>query len=132
MNKEQFRKLQQKWYDIISGLGFEDAEEFKGDALVLKQRAAYPLRKVNSITKAAKEEYFLLLSQMVQDESTTFRNALHKHVLSRRAEGISIKIISEETSMHRQGIRFLIRRYEMAWGIRYYTPEQLNNYKKTG
>ncbi len=78
-----------------------------------------------------KEEYFTVMYQMSQDETTAFRNETDKYILIRHSEGLTAKEIIKELAllgkaMHRHSIRFIIRKYEMAWGIKSYTNKQLN------
>jgi hypothetical protein len=81
-----------------------------------------------------KEEYFRCMSQKALDENTFFRNETDKHILIRYSEGAKIKVIMEELSKlgmnkARDSIRYIVRRYEMAWGLKHYSPKQLH--KKT-
>lgn len=135
MNKDEFRKLQQSWYKILSESGFKDIEELRGDDLVLKHTASFCYRASDELSRGIKEEYFRTLSQNALDEETVYRNEIDKHILIRYSEGARIKTITEELlllgfSRDRKSIKFIIRRYENAWGIKHYQPHQLNNVKK--
>lgn len=82
-----------------------------------------------------KEEYFRFMGQMAEDEETFFKNEAHRHILIRHAEGAMISTIVKELESRgirrrRLSIRMIIRRYETAWGLRSYTPNLLNIYKK--
>ncbi len=82
-----------------------------------------------------KEEYFRILGQAVQDEETVFRNDTDRYILTRHSEGAKIKMIMKELEAKgkakaRDSIRYIIRRYEMAWGIRQYSQVQLHIKKK--
>jgi hypothetical protein len=129
--KHEFKKLQKQWYKILKDSGFNDIEREKDEQLVLTQTAAYPFRNTDEFLRIIKEEYFRCMSQKALDENTVFRNEIDKYILLRHSEGAKIKIIGEElvsrgTSRDRKSIRIIIRRYEMAWGIRFYGPRELN------
>lgn len=129
--QEEFLRLQRHWYDVLEFLGFQDIEEFKRNELVLKQTAAYPFRNTDAFSNNIKEEYFRILAQKIYDEGTVFVNEIDKYILCRHAEGARIKAIVDElttrgTPRNRHSVRFIIRRYEVRWAIRTYTPSQLN------
>lgn len=130
--RHEFKKLQQHWYDILAELGFKDIEK---DEYSLAQTAAGPYRNEDEFSREDKEEYFRCLAQAVNDENVRFRNEVHRYILTRRAEGAQAKTIVRElivigTPRNRDSVRFIIRRYEMAWGIRTYEPRQLNMRRK--
>jgi hypothetical protein len=84
-----------------------------------------------------KEEYYRLISQYVSSETTVFRSEVDQYILTRHAEGAKHSAIVSELeargiSKHRHSIRFIIRRYEMAWGIKKYSDKQLNKKVKDG
>ncbi len=135
LSKEEFRTLRAYWYNLIAESGFQDVEELKGDDLVLKQTASYCYRATTELSRHMKEEYFRCLSQNALDEFTVYRNHIDKHILIRYSEGAKIKTIVQELdelglSRDRKSIKFIIRRYEKAWGIRHYEAHELNNIKK--
>lgn len=75
------------------------------------------------------ETYFRLLSQQVHEAQ--FRNTVDQWILTWYADGWRIKCICDELarkghSRARHTVRFIIRRYEMLWGMRTYTAKQLN------
>lgn len=87
--------------------------------------------EIPEVIRRSKEDYYAVLSQMAEDESTVFKNDAHKHILRKIARGISAtqivkELISLKMPRNRDSIRFIVRRYEMEWGIRTYTPRQLN------
>ncbi len=125
-----FKALQKAWYQLLKDAGFQDAEKNIGDEMELKQHAAYPLRHLKSdLDRQSKEEYFNLLSQNIQD--TEFVNEVDETVLVLYSDGKKIKEICAYLNeigeqRCRAAIRFIIRRYEMKWGMKTYTPRQLN------
>lgn len=86
---------------------------------------------MDTLSRELKEEYYRVLSQKANDESTFFKLQIHRFILIRYAEGASIKMICEELDAleeprHRGSVRFIIRRYEMIWGFRVYTHKELH------
>lgn len=131
MSKEKFKSLQKYWYDILKVSGFEDIEKLVGGELVLKQGADHHLWNVNQLDKEMREEYFTIITHKVNDEETVFRNEVDRIVMQGHAMGAMIRDIIHTLNTHgetrsRASVRYIIRRYEMAWNIRQYTPRQLN------
>lgn len=131
MPKPQFLKLQQSWYEKLAGSGFKDIEKMQGGEMVLIQTASYCYRNTDEFTRNIKEEYYRCLAQVVNAPETTFRNDVDRYVLLRHSEGAKAKTIVNELrgfgiSRHRHSVRFIIRRYEMEWGLKHYNPQQLN------
>lgn len=124
-----FKALQKAWYASLKDAGFKDAEELVGDELVLKQNAAHPYRVATTLTRDCKEAYYHFVAQKVQE--TVFTSDIDRLILGRYAEGWKIRHICEELESigkrrYRGTIRYKIRIYEMKWGLRQYTPKQLN------
>ncbi len=134
-SSEHFKALQKAWYQRLKDSGFQDAEEMIGEELKLKQRAACNVYQgADKLTRETKETYFRFVSQMVQE--TEFKREVDRLIMTRHAEGMKIKRICEELrraglARGRQTVRHRIRIYEMKWGLRQYTPRQLN-YLKLG
>lgn len=133
--RDDFKKLQQKWYKTLANLGFKDIEEIKGEELVLKETASFCYRhSPDQFDREMKEEYYRCIAQLVYDEDTEFRNATDRHILMMHAEGMNAKKIIEDLSSlgiskNRNSIRYIIRRYEMLWGMKQYNSKQLNERK---
>ena len=133
--KHAFKELQEEWYRKLADAGFKDIERFKGDELILVGRAADCYKFTTNLTRPIKEEYYRWISQEANDEETVYRNEADKHILTRYSEGAKVKVIVKELKMmgmprHRHSIRFIIRRYEMEWGLREYNDRMLNIKKK--
>lgn len=129
-----FKALQEVWYQRLKAEGFQDAEEIVGGELVLRQSAAHPYRHHDELGITAKEAYYRLLAQQVQ-VAAEFQTEVDRVILTMFAEGAKLKKIAEELEKRgerrcRGTIRYRIRTYEMRWGLREYTPKQLN--KKVG
>ena len=131
MSKEELKRLQLEWYQKLADDGFRDVEVLKGEELILRQSINYPFRNTNSFTREMKEQYFTVMGQFALDENAHYRNEVDKYILIRHSEGAKIKDIvlelhAKEMPRGRASVRFIIRRYEMIWGIKFYTDKQLN------
>lgn len=138
MQEDQLRDLQKKWYKILADSGFEDIEEFRGGELVLKQSCVKNLWQKDSFDFEMNQDYFMHLSHIVNDENTVFRNFIDRIILQMYVEGDKIKDIVHKLSKtgipflrrkfrrNRASVRFIIRRYEVKWNIRTYSPRELN------
>ncbi len=134
LSRDDFKKLQQEWYDKLKTLGFKDIEEFHGEELIIKQTASYCYRKDDKFSKEMKEEYYYSLSKFVNDEDTQFRNEIDKTILTLYSEGARIKdimgaLLKIGKSRTKESVRVIIRRYEMIWGLKHYDLKQLRIYK---
>jgi hypothetical protein len=131
LNRDEFRKLQREWYQKLADLGFKDVEQLRGNELVLKQLDSQRYQAVSEFERETKEEYFRCMSQIAQDDQTFYKSPVDKLILIKHCEGAKIKTIMHELSKigehrNRASIRFIIRRYEMAWGMKVYTASELN------
>ncbi len=121
--------MQQDWYAKLAEGGFEDAEELIGGELMLKQIAGHAYRDADDVQIECKESYFRLLSGNVKQER--FRSKTDRIILLLRSDGAKIQQIVDTLMFLgkrrcRASIRFIIRKYEMRWGMRQYSPKQLN------
>jgi hypothetical protein len=128
---KQFKKLQEKWYKKLKG--FNDIESNEK----LKQNAPNCYRQADIVERNAKLNYYLLLGEKINENK--FDCYEDKLIITRIAEGYQIKDISAELKKlkkkcHRQTIRFIIRKYELRWGLKKWNQEQLKSrqmpYKK--
>ncbi len=130
--KPEFKELQKEWYRRLHEEGFEDIEKVSGDELVLKQTSSYAYEAyggTDPVTRDSKEAYFHFVAQKIQE--TVFTRDVDRIILTHHAEGKKIRHICEHLEAIgkrrcRGTIRFRIRVYEVKWGIRRYTPKQLN------
>lgn len=124
-----FKSLQRAWYQRLKREGFQDAEELVAGELMLKQTAAHPYRGLDHLAIAAKEAYYRLMLQAVQKGE--FRSEIDRLILAMWADGHKICVICRAlkamgSSRNRHTVLYTIRKYEMEWGLREYTPRQLN------
>lgn len=133
----EFKKLQDEWYAKLADSGFNDIEKFVGGEWVLDIKysdAAICRNMPDPFIRELQEEYYRTLNHTLQNENVVFKKEIHRYILTRHSEGAKAKTISEELEemgqyAHRHTIRFIVRRYESAWGIKNYRPTQLNKKK---
>lgn len=127
---KSFRETQKEWYAALEKHGFMDAEKDVCGEMSLRQWAVSPYRHAKSVVeREAKELYFTILAQNIC--VAKFRNKIDEHILVMYSVGHKIKEICIELEKigerrARNTIRFIIRRYEMEWGVRAYNRKQLN------
>lgn len=135
LTRDEFLRLQKHWYQRLSESGFKDIERLDGEELVLDRPAPEDYFRVSPFEREMREQYYLAICHAVFSDETFFRNEIDRYILSRHAEGAKAKHIAEELKTrgiirHRHSIRFIVRKYEMAWGLRSYNDKQLNVKKK--
>lgn len=126
---QHFKAMQQAWYAKLKTDGFVDAEEMIAGEMLLKQSATHPYRGLDCLSIGYKEDYFRFMSQRAQDNE--FQSEVDRTIVTMFAEGSKIKSIVQ--TLHSEGkprcrgtVRFTIRKYEMEWGLKDYSPKQLN------
>lgn len=124
-----FKALQDAWYQRLADEGFRDQEVLVKGEMQLKWDAQRAYMRMKPLCREMREAYFRLLAQKVQENG--FRSEIDRLILMRYAEGAKIKLIIEELkaigkTRCRNSVTFIIRRYEMEWGLKEYTPKQLN------
>ena len=127
---KQFQALSKTWELNLKRCGFQDAEvSLKGDR-ALKQRATNSYRQASELERDTRLEYYRILGQLTNE--TKFKNELEKKIMVMHADGHTIKEIVEglHISRDRKTIRYIIRRWQMKWGIRNWSLSQMN-LKKT-
>lgn len=126
---QTFKALQNHWYKRLEQKGFVDAEKVIGDDLVLKQTATAVYKDAHEVARKGKDAYFYIMAQHMHEEN--FKDDIDRYIMLWHVEGKKIKDICKYlewlgTDRCRNTICFTIRKYEMKWGIRKYTPKQLN------
>jgi len=128
-NDPQLERLLDEWDEILRATGFKDIERRIGHDRVLIQYSSNCYRQADPTTRESKESYYEQLSAKVQTHR--FENETDRFVMFHIADGVRIKTIVEllaemGQSIHRQTIRFIIRRYENLWGIKMWSNRQMN------
>lgn len=123
LSPEEFKDLQEFWYNRLKEEGFKDIEK------VGEMRKASSLyRGIEFELIDQKERYFALMGHAVNDQETGFRSEIDRHIMTRHADGARIRVIVDELAINgtprtRKSVRMIIRRYESAWGIKYYSSK---------
>lgn len=126
---KSFKVLSKTWNQKLEESGFLDAEiELKGDR-ALRQKATNCYRNASELERETRLRYYALLGYLAHN--TSFPNDLERIVMLRHSEGVTIKEILEELMLYgiirdRKTIRYIIRRWQAKWGIRAWSPRQMN------
>lgn len=136
MSKEQFKLLQKEWYAKLKDAGFADIEIMIDGEMQILNRTYSLLRRGKdfNLTKEYTDEhfsYFNSIAEKATDQDIWFRSDIDRYIMQRHSEGAKIKDICLELKTFSKGkdrysVRIIIRRYEMLWGIKSYTPRQLH------
>ncbi len=126
---KEFKELEKEWNKFLEMTGFNDAERIKNGERVLRQNASNAYRQADEFEREAKAKYFQNICHHVN--RTIFTNPIDKFVMTMISDGISIKQIVLELALmghptHRQTIRFIVRRHEHIWGIRFWSAKDRN------
>lgn len=131
--KQDLKALQKEWDEILAATGFQDIERTIDGERALIQYASYPYRRAtDSNVRENKLSYYAQISSMIHDEK--FPNEIERLIMTRIGDGAQIQEIVMEIrksgqNIHRQTVRYIIRRYENKWGIKSWTQKQM--YLKT-
>lgn len=125
----EFRDLEKEWNEILSQSGFVDIERTKNGERVLKQNSSNAYRQADEEMRSARQEYYRNIGYHIF--RTHFVRCIDCRVMFGVANGLSIKEIVEELKsdqieVHRQTVRFIVRRFEHQWGLRFWSPEARN------
>lgn len=129
-NSKSFKELEALWNERLVESGFKDVEKMKRNGeRVLRQRSTNVYRQASQSVRMSREKYFQLIAENFYQ--TEFNREIDKTVMGLFAEGVSIKNIvlelkGQNISIHRQTIRFIIRRFEHIWGIKYWSAKERN------
>lgn len=127
---DNFKALQKEWYERLEESGFEDAEVMVGSNMTLRQSATHPYRHCKGeLDREMKAAYYNFIAQQIHEEQ--FEDEVDQLILTWHADGAEVNTICQKLDEAgkrrcRRTVRVTIRRYEMQWGMREYTPRQLN------
>jgi len=125
----EYEILKREWDRRLKedGLGYiEDIENTNEDPYIIQV-----YKKLAPLQRVAQEEYFILVNMKVMNPNTEYKRPIDKLIMQWYADGVKIKTMVEKLAelgmpRERKTIRYIIRRYIMAWRIRYFTRAQLN------
>ena len=124
-----FRQQAKIWNKKLKDSGFNDQEiEIAGER-VLNQRSTNAYKQATELERQCRLDYFRLLGYLANN--TIFPNRLEQFILLSHAEGKTTPEIAEEMKTHgviknKRTIGFIIRRWQMRWGIKTWTLKQMN------
>lgn len=136
---KQFKEQKEYWYSKLEESGFRDIEL---DEFNLKNYAEETCRSSNekaltSLQIDLKREYYLRLEHKFRENSHSFpEGKIDYFVMYEIMRGLNIneivRSLKEKFNIckSRTSIRYIKRQYENAWGIREWTPEQMDYKKK--
>lgn len=122
----EFKKLQKHWYAILEQSGFKDIERMSNDNFILVSSAKACYRhNGDDVLRRAKEDYYRLLTHIVEDEKTVYKSEIDRYIMYRYSQGALIKDIVDELlsvgkKRDRKTVGTTIRRYEKNWGLKRY------------
>jgi hypothetical protein len=126
---KKFKTLTVVWNKKLEASGFHDAEiELKGDR-ALKQRATNSYRQASELERESRLEYYCFLGYLAHN--TIFVDEIEKFIMIRHSEGAEDKEIVEElknmgVSRHRQTVSYVIKRWQVKWGVKNWSLRQRN------
>lgn len=129
IKKVNLTKLYEEWNKKLRDSGFIDIEKVIGKERVLIQHASNSYRQADKLSRESKSEYYSLISEHLN--KTFFDNNIDEKVMRLLSEGYKIseivkKINTNGMYIHRQTVRFIIRRYENKWNIKRWNAKQMN------
>lgn len=124
-----FKSLSKEWELRLTGSGFSDAEEDSKGERSLKQRADNCYRQASSLERETRLEYFSVLGSLAH--ATEFDDDIEAFIMLRHSEGAIIKEIVDELEARgikkfRKTVSYIIRRWQMRWGLRTWTRKEMN------
>jgi len=128
-----FKELQAEWQKRLEADGFRDIEKMCGAQMELRQFANHSfMANLTREEMQDRETYFNKIVDYIN--ATKFRNEVERLILQWHADGkrlidIQADLIAAGYYRCKNAVRFTIRRYEMRWGLRAYSPSQLNKYR---
>lgn len=143
-DNDDFKNLQKIWYNKLRDTGFidiETADPFLEQRLKIEHRRFFSKQNKHIGDRSvyawrepaleAKIKYYLDLTHLVNDPKTYFRNDMDRIVMVMHSDGYRFPEIVRFLAAFgykrkKRSIRYLIRRYEHLWGLRTYSPKQLN------
>lgn len=127
---DKFKKLERKWNDKLAKSGFIDAEVTIDGERKLKQYACNIFERSNTKKEYISQKmlYYELLTQHAFHHK--FTNQTDKIIMELASNGARpIEIVKRlkkiGKKIHRHTVRFIIRRYEHLWKIKFWTRDKM-------
>ena len=134
--KKTFKVLLVKWNKKLEDTGFEDCEvELEKDRVLKQGSATRHYKDLTQFERDSNLEYFYFLGHLANN--TVFPNELEKIIMLKHSEGATVNEIIESAklkklSVCKKTVRYIIRRWQMKWGIRSWSLRQMNLKKSIG
>lgn len=119
-----FRETQREWKKRLKDSGFKDIENDKQH--IVGSNLSSDNKKVS---KQERFDYFRMIINKLYSDSLVVPPDINPRdliVMAMRGNGYLLKQIAKENKIDRRTVRFIIRRYEHLWGIRFWTKKQRN------
>lgn len=124
---QAFRDLEKEWDARLAEAGFRDAEKMIGADRKLKQGpCSGRYRQAKEQVRAAKIAYYEAMGAGFAKEVFLEHKVMQDYVNGKTRIEIHRELIAAGLGIEYETIRFIIRRYEYKWGIKHYTPQQMN------
>lgn len=128
---KDFKALYKIFEQKLKEGGFIDAERTIDGKRMLIQYSSNVYRQAPAVDREAQIDYYSLVGEYI--EKTVFKTKLDERIMRLVADGEKIseivrKINTTGIYVHRQTVRFIIRRYENKWKIKNWNSKQM--YKK--
>ena len=127
---QEFLALQKAWYERLNNIGFKDVEsKLDGFDPILKELSDKVHRYRYRSKMENHAEYFrVMLDKACQ---SVYDSEIDKIILNMFADGKRYKDIydflaSQGNRRCLNTLRFTVRKYEVRWGVKEYSPRELN------
>jgi hypothetical protein len=137
--KKGFKSLLLKWNKKLEESGFQDIEIELNNGRALRQSCVGQYNRWNKFERDSRLEYFCVVGHLVHD--TIFPNDLEKFIMLKHAEGETITEIFKAMQANgfrmyeksgksyrslRRHIMYIIRQWQMKWGIKTWSLQELS------
>lgn len=119
MNKlqpDEFKKLEQEWYEILAQAGFTDIEETGKPERLLKCWHSFKYQSLDPITIQAVVSYFEKAKELLF--TFEFPSEKQKKIWTFHVQGMTHRAIAEEVGCHRQMVNWTISRIARKNGLK--------------
>lgn len=121
---KQFRELEGAWEGKLKESGFEDIEKRVGSKKVMKNHNDHASHYHKRLEEKA--EYYRILNECFLREIFVDHKIMRDFVAGRKRAEIFRELLAMGHSIEYETVRFIVRRYEYRWGIKHYTPKEMN------
>lgn len=123
-----FKALKKFWDKKLAKSGFVDIEIEKGDFVYLAQNAPNVYKQQPQVAREARLAYFSAMSRgyaAKPPRKKLDRMVMELYVNGTRVDEIVRVLKAGGIVKYKTTLQFIIRRYEKAWGVHEWAPEEL-------